>query len=62
MQGMNFDKIGEDLAQAYEDGYKKGLEENKINNKKLKALQEAVDYLYKQVDYLYEDIYYLYKV
>lgn len=42
MQGMNFDKIGGDLAQAYEDGYQKGLEENKINNKKLKNLQRAI--------------------
>ena len=30
MQGMNFDRIGDDLAQAYEDGYQKGLKENKI--------------------------------
>lgn len=46
MQGMNFDRIGDDLAQAYEDGledgYRKGIEENKINNKKLKNLQRAI--------------------
>ena len=36
MEGMNFNRIGDDLAQAYEDGYQKGLKENKINNKKLK--------------------------
>ena len=35
-------KIGDDLANAYEDGYQDGLEENKINNKKLKNLQRAI--------------------
>ena len=42
MQNMNFDRIGDDLAQAYEDGYQDGLEKNKINNKKLKNLQRAI--------------------
>ena len=39
---MNLDRIGDDLANAYEDGYQDGLEENKINNKKLKNLQRAI--------------------
>ena len=30
MQGMNFDKVGDELAKAYEDGYQKGLKENEI--------------------------------
>ena len=39
---MNFDRIGDELAKAYEDGYQKGLEENKINNRKLKNLHRAI--------------------
>ena len=36
------DRIGDELAQAYEDGYQKGLEENKENNNKLRNLQRAI--------------------
>lgn len=42
MEGMNFDRIGDELAKAYEDGYQKGLEENDVNNRKLKNLQRAI--------------------
>ena len=42
MEGMNFDRIGDELAKAYEDGYRKGLEENKKNNYKLRNLQIAI--------------------
>jgi uncharacterized protein YabN with tetrapyrrole methylase and pyrophosphatase domain len=46
MENMNFDRIGDDLAQAYEDGYQKGLEENKIlanvENRKFELLQKQV--------------------
>ena len=41
MKDMNF-KIGDDLAEAFEDGYQRGLEENKKNNSKLKNLQRAI--------------------
>ena len=27
MEGMNFDRIGDELAKAYKDGYQKGLED-----------------------------------
>lgn len=39
---MNLDRVGDDLAEAYEDGYQKGLEENKKNNQKLRNLQRAI--------------------
>ena len=42
MESMNFDRIGDDLAQAYEDGYQKGLKENKKNNYRLRNLQIAI--------------------
>lgn len=42
MQDMNLDKIGDELVKAYEDGYQRGLNENKINNKKFKNLQLAI--------------------
>ena len=46
MENMNFDRIGDDLVQAYEEGYQKGLEENKImadaENREFELLQKQV--------------------
>lgn len=33
MENINIDRIGNDLADAYEEGYQQGVKENKENNK-----------------------------
>ena len=32
MQDMNLDRIGDDLVEAYEDGYQRGIEESRLVN------------------------------
>lgn len=42
MENINIDRIGNDLADAYEEGYQQGVKENKENNKKLRSLQDII--------------------
>ena len=42
MNNINIDRIGNDLADAYEEGYKQGIKENEENNKKLRNLHKAI--------------------
>lgn len=42
MENINIDRIGNDLADAYEEGYKQGIKKNEENNKKLRNLQKAI--------------------
>ena len=59
MEDMNFDKIGDELVKAYEDGYQKGLKENKIladaENRKLELLQKQVLDWAEEKDLLHEE-------
>lgn len=39
---MNDGKIFDEVANAFEDGYQRGLKENEENNKKLRNLQDII--------------------